>query len=97
MKPDNAMEFDVSPDLCGYWLYKAMDMIFNKLEHPRNKINLILKVSSQGMGEACRIGYLTDIHSTIDFDYREDEWSLAGYYFTEDLKTVEAVVWSKGA
>ncbi len=97
MKPDNAMEFEISPDLCGYWAYKAHDMIYDTLECPMNKVHFSLEICSINMGEACKIGYLIDIPVTVNFEYREDEWSLTGYYFNDENRTVKSVVWSPGA
>ena len=86
MKPENALTFDLNPDLSGYWIYKAQEMIFEILEVPMHKVNFELAVASQNMGESCKIGYLSDIPVTINFEYREDEWSLTGYYYDDEMR-----------
>jgi len=101
MKPENAMQLTTDADICASTLVWAQEQIQQKLEPKyKNKLNWNIKVPSQQMSEAVKLGFCLGFGLDISFEYDIDEWSLEGYRYdvvNSKLIYISEVVWSPGA
>ena len=100
---ENKYEFETACDFsCSGYVY-AQEFIQKELNpdyDPKKNIYWVVKVASQNMADAIVLAYAVGGRVEIDFDHREDEWSLTGSYynFTEKPhKEISLTVWSPGA
>ena len=85
--------------LSAYSYIKAEEWIRDQIDPDcKQKLYFELSVPSQQMSDAVNLAFCLNVTSVkINFDYREDEWSVTGYYYDKDFHKTELTAWSPGA